>query len=174
MIEKKKGIVLGGMAALAAFLLLKAKPAAAEGPAAAITLQVFDSVGNPVPANSPIDLIEGEAYKAVVTVINLSTKAGQPWGATFEIVVGAGISGAYDSVFYIELIPSVATQVAFLPQGSWLMNYVMMVVPLGAAGLSGQITVEVRDLVGNIIASVSEPLYVLEAPIIYEATVTVV
>ena len=163
--DGKKAAVVLGLAAVVggAVIATRAKAAPHEGAAAKITITVLDSQGNPVPHNSPFDLIEGEGYQVVVMVTNQSTWGGSPVGATLEVVVQAATD-------YTTLIPVAASDVEF-GAGEAKPIYLSMVVPLGTGGETGQIIAVVNDPAGIEVARTTEPVTIIAVEIIYGATV---
>jgi len=165
--KKKAAAAVAGMGAigLAYFLATKAKAAPPPGAQASIGIEILDAQGNPVPHNSPATLVEGESYIARLTVTNRSTKAGQPWEATFEIV-------AHASTAYETLIPVTATQEYFGPGETRAFDY-PFTVPLGTGGQSGQISGVVNDLTGVRLARAIEDFTITTVEIIYAAEIIV-
>lgn len=165
--DGRKAAAAGGIMALMAALIgvLLAAAAKAAPPGAKIGIEVLDAQGNPLPHNSPVELIEGESYTVVVTATNMSTKAGEPWDVTFELVISAATE-------WRELIPITATMEDFAA-GQTRSFSIPMYVPLGSGGETGQIVALLRDPAGNEIVRATEPFTIITIEIIYGATITI-
>lgn len=167
MADKKKAAAVGiglGLAGLAAYALTR-EVEAAPPEVGGVTIQIFDKYGNPVPSGSPALLTEGESYTMVVTVTNLSTKAGTPWEAMLTIDVSAGVDG-------LDIMtPSVKAEY-FDAEQTRSFSYPLSV-PLGSGGLSGSASALVKDPTGVTLDSATEPLTIEEIPIIYGAGIVI-
>ena len=94
-------------------------------------------------------LTVGEPYTVELTVENRTTRGGASWEADLSVAIVASVS---DGVATVELIPNTETTDHFAPAGSLLFTYPMSI-PESAAGMPGEITVEVRDPFGNLLNS---------------------
>ena len=167
MTEDKSKVALGvGLAAagLGLGLLLLKKP---EPPAevAAVIITVYDAAGNVVPANSPVSLEEGGSYSFDFTVLNQTTRGGEPWPATFDILYQVLIAGD------LRVRDTVITSFAAGEQKSF--GPFPFSVLWDTGGLAGAIDVIVQDPGGGIVASGTEMISVISVRIIYGATVVI-
>jgi len=92
MVDKSDKYVYGALATMAILgvaLVAKQKMKPVEPPeekdVGAIKIEVYDLYGNKVPENSPLNFVEGETYNIIVTVTNLTTKAGMPWPTNLRL-----------------------------------------------------------------------------------------
>ena len=165
--DGKTAMIVGLGVATAGVILLatkaKAEPPDEEG--AGVIIEILDSEGNPVSHNSPVELVEGESYQANIWVTNQSTKAGEPWEAVLEIIVGAHISST-------DLIPAAATMVPFAA-GQTASKAYPFTVPMDTGGETGQILVRVKDPTGVELAYALEPINIIAIEIIYGAVVVI-
>ena len=76
-------LIGAGIALVGLYALTKKKegPTEEETDEGALKIEVYDLDGNRVKENSPLPLIEGKTYTVVVTVRNLTTRAGSPIAA---------------------------------------------------------------------------------------------
>lgn len=163
---KKVAAVVGGvgLAGLTAYALTR-KVEAAPPEVGGVTIVIYDKYGNPVPSGSPAILTEGESYSMVVTVTNMSTKAGTPWEATLTIDVSAGVDG-------VDIMTPSGTAEYFDAGQTRSFSYPLDVL-LGYGGLSGNASALVKDPAGVTLDSATEPLTIEEVPIIYGAGITI-
>ncbi|MBA7560639.1 hypothetical protein ES708_02268 [subsurface metagenome] len=161
---KKAAVGLGVAAALGAgiYFATRAKAAPEEG---GVTIVIYDEWGNPVPSGSPSILEEGASYTMVVTVTNMSTKAGTPWEATLTIAVSAVVGG--------NDIMAPSTKDEFFTAGQTRNFNFALVVPMGYGGFSGSAVALVKDPTGVTLDSATEPLTIEEIPIDYGAGIVI-
>ena len=153
------GLALVGVLGLAS--LARAAPPEKEG----VTIVIYDEWGNPVPTGSPAILQEGASYTMVVTVTNMSTKAGTPWEATLTIDVSAVVDGS------AIMTPSVSAE--YFTAGQTRAFSYALSVPLGYGGFSGSALALVKDPTGVTLDSATEPLTIEEIPIDYAAGIVI-
>ena len=163
--DGKKAAVVLGAAALGAAGIYLATQAKAEEEKGGVTIVIYDKYGNPVPTGSPAHLTEGETYTMVVTVTNMSAKAGTPWEATLTIDVAAAVGSSN------IMTPSVADEF-FTANQTRSFSYTL-VVPMGYGGLSGNAAAIVKDPDGVTLDSATEPLTIEEIPIDYGAGIEI-
>lgn len=156
------GLGLGLVGAVGLYALAQAAPAP-EG--AKIKIEILDAEGHPVPHNSPVSLLEGESYTVRLTITNLSTKAGEPWGTNLDVMITAFCD-------YTTLI-TITRATEYFAAGEAIIFDYPMAVPLGTGGQAGQIVVRVFDPEGNLVAEGIEPLTVETIEIIYGATIVI-
>ena len=157
-------LALGGLLALG---LILAKKAPAEPKS--IDIKIYDSEGNLVVAHSPLSLIEGDSYTAVVTVVNMSTKAGEPWKANLD--VGFQIFRVEEGYPATQLMAKVQRTEFFLAGQTVEFPY-PFTIPVGYGGDTGYVAVEVSGG-GALLDSARLDFNIALAPIIYEADVEV-
>jgi len=161
---KKAAVGLGLVAALGAiYFASRAKAAPPEE--GGVTIVIYDQYGNPVPSGSPSILTEGASYTMVVTVTNMSTKAGTPWEATLTIDVSAVVDGS------AIMTPSVKAE--YFAAGETKAFSYPLSVPLGYGGFSGSALALVKDPTGVTLDSATEPLTIEEIPIDYAAGIVI-
>lgn len=167
--DKEKAVLaIGGLglAGLTGYLLTrKPKPLPPEAEGAEITIEIIGPDGEPLKSNSPIEIVEGESYPVRLTVTNLSTKGGQPWEATFTIVVAAAAGG-------IHIIFPTDIEEYFTGGQTRSFDF-PMIVPLGMGGLYGDITALVESPLGVAITSAVEFYTIVTVRIIYAAEVVI-
>lgn len=130
-----------------------------------VTIVIYDEWGNPVPTGSPAILQEGASYTMVVTVTNLSAKAGTPWEATLTIDVSAVVDGS------AIMTPSVLAE--YFGAGQTRSFNFALSVPLGYGGFSGSALALVKDPAGVTLDSATELLTIEEIPIDYAAGIVI-
>lgn len=164
---KKAALGLGIAGGIAALIYAATRVKAAPPPegAAAITIEIIGPEGIPLLHGSPVSVLEGESYTARVTITNLSTKAGQPWEAIFEVAVYADGAVVY-------FFPTTVTSEYFSAGQTLSFDYPLNV-PLGIGGETGSIFGVVRDPAGIELARASEYITIQSVEIIYGATITV-
>lgn len=165
--RKKAAVVLGLAAALGAsiYLATKAEAAPERELKAKVGIEILDSQGNLVPHNSPAVLTEGESYTMVVTVTNMSTKAGTPWQAVLTIDVSAAVDGS-------NLMPPSVDYEPFAAGATENFSYPLSV-PLGYGGFAGSAVAIVRDPLGATLDTAIESLTIVELPIVYGAGIVI-
>ncbi|MBA7650301.1 hypothetical protein ES703_58104 [subsurface metagenome] len=104
--------------------------------------------------NSPAAVAAGESYVVRLTVLNQSTRAGEPVGAT----LGVGISAATKLT---TLIPAQVSSEYFAPNETRTFDF-NMPVPAGTGGETGLISAWVDDPTGKAIASATEDVVIVE------------
>ena len=171
MADDNKGLmVIGAAAAIAAglFAWSKAKAEPPEPPPdeedTTLSIVILDANGNPVPTNSPANLIEGEDYTLRLTVTNTSTKLGTPWEAT--LWVRAQVATTQVNIF------SYSTQEYFLASQTRSFEYPFSV-PEGIVGDTGLAIGQVDDPNQNLLANISQEIAILSAAIDYGAIVVI-
>ena len=165
--DKKPIVIVGAVAAAGTVAYLLAKKAKAAPPgegAASIEIHVYDSLGNLVPHNSPVTLIEGDSYLVTLTVQNTSIKGGVGTGAS----LGIGINAI--SQFY-TLIASVVGTKAFAAGEVKRFSYALNV-PLDP-GTTGLITAWVENPSRAHIADAQVQLVITSLAIVYGATIVI-
>lgn len=158
--DKRTKVGIGVAAGLTGFIIwaVTRKPPeeifAGEG-RASVKIEIYDELGNPVPKNSPAELLDSSSYTARITVTNRSTKLGQPVAASLRIVVfsEAGSEPAIPNKIFIQ---SEKTQ-SFAAGQSLAFDY-PFTIPSGMGGAMGYIWARVIDPNGVQIATVTEPL----------------
>lgn len=103
-------------------------------------------------------LMIGETYTIKVTVTNQTTRGGQPWEADLTVGIAASVSDGFAT---IELIPSAETTSHFAPASSLPFTFPMSV-PSTAAGMTGGISVGVRDPFGKLLDSENVEVIIAE------------
>lgn len=162
--DDKSKVALGvGLVTVAGlgYLLLKKKPPTE----AAVIITVYDAAGNVVPANSPVSLEEGESYSFDFTVLNQTTRGGEPWLATYDILYQVLIAGD------LRVRDTVITSFAAEEQKSF--GPFPFSVLWDTGGQSGAIDIIVQDPGGGIVASGTEMISVISVRIVYGATVVI-
>ena len=169
--DAKAGLVVGIAAALGlAGVALASRKKPEEGPSAKIQIVFYDSEGNVVEHHSPVDLLEGEAYTAVITVTNASTKGGVPCEATLHGTTDCWImaEGWPEPVYLVH-----DTFAGGFGPGESMPFYFPFAIPSGSGAAGGVIDVSVTDPDGNVIATASEPVKIISVAIIYGATIDI-
>ncbi len=156
------GLGLAATVGIAAIAMAKPPEEPEEG---GVTIVIYDEWGNPVPTGSPAILEEGASYTMVVTVTNMSTKAGTPWEATLTIDVSAIVEGS------AIMTPSVKAE--YFSAGQTRSFSYPLSVPLGYGGFSGSAQALVKDPTGVTLDSATEPLTIEEIPIDYGAGIVI-
>lgn len=157
------GIGIGALSIFGISRLLAQPPP--EGDGAAIGIVILGPDGLPVPKNSPASLLEGESYTVQVTVVNASTKAGQPWEATLDVITYGDGAVTY---FY----PPVSVTELFAPGQDRTFEYPLNI-PMGYGGQSGSVWAWVRDPAGVELARASEPITIESVAIVYGADIVI-
>ena len=169
MVEQKGALGVGIGLVVAGLVLLGVKkaevplepPEPTEGEAATIVIEIVGAE-----KNSPAVVVEGETYPVRVTVTNTTTKVGTPWEATFNIrmVVNIGNWG-------VILGPTVSDE--YFDAGITRVFEYLMSIPVGTGGLPGSVNFIIRGPAANVLATASEIFDVVEAEIIYGASVVI-
>ncbi len=147
-------------------LRAKAAPPEEAVVGAAVSLEILDMEGSPVPHNSPATVVEGSTYRLRMTVTNKSTRLGVGVGATLGTQPwGAIVSTAM--VFTPNWFPQAFTA------GQVLVFESTFKIPDGSAGLAGIVGADVFDPNNVLIAQATDPLTVQSAAIIYGATISI-
>lgn len=162
---RKAAIGLGLVAALGAAVIYFATRVEAAPEKGGVTIVIYDKYGNPVPSGSPAILREGEPYTMVVTVTNMTTKAGTPWEATLTIDIGAVVDG------HTIMAPSVVDE--YFSAGQTKNFSHALSVPMGYGGFSGVAVAVVEDPAGVTLDSATEPLTIEMVAIDYAASIEI-
>lgn len=158
------GLGLGLAAAVGIAALARAAPPE-EPEEGGVTIVIYDEWGNPVPTSSPAILNEGGIYTMVITVTNMTTKAGTPWEATLTIDVSAAVDAN------AIMTPSVEAQ--YFAAGQTRTFSYALSVPVGYGGFSGSALALVKDPDGVPLDSATELLTIAEVPIDYAAGIVI-
>lgn len=162
---KKGAVVIVGLGAVIAGVMLATRAKAAPPEEGGVTIIIYDEWGNPVPTNSPAILIEGAIYTMVVTITNMSFKAGEPWEATLTIDVTAIVDGSN------LMTPSARNE--YFSAGQVRSFSYSLNVPLGYGLLSGNAQALVKDPAGVTLDSATELLTIEEVLIDYGAGIVI-
>jgi hypothetical protein len=165
--DKKIGlIVLGGAAVITGILLMK-KDTPTEGGddiTGTIELELLDSNGNPVPHNSPYQLMEAHSYTISVTVKNNSTRLGSAISADLSVIISAVAGSSY-------IVSPITTTKTFAGGESKTFTCSLNI-PDNTGGESGTVNVSVVGG-GSEIASGSAEFNIADVQIVYGATITI-
>lgn len=140
---------------------------APEEPSNGIEIYWHDALGNPLPRNSPVTIEEGQTAFFDVYITNASTKGGEPWPVTFDILIGA----SYGPPNYYPMGTPIMLPGEMFQGGERRGPFSGSVTPiLGSADWDGSLTVTVK--VGTIsVASAVDPIAIVFVPIIYGAVI---
>ncbi|MBA7647845.1 hypothetical protein ES703_55624 [subsurface metagenome] len=145
----------------------EAKAPEPEVPSNGIEIYWRDALGNPLPHNSPVTIEEGKTAYFDVYITNTSTKGGEPWPVSFDILIGA----TYGSPSFLPMMTPIWLPAEAFEGGQRKGPFSGSVTPvLGSADWDGLLTVDVK--VGTItVASGSDPIDIIFVPIIYGAII---
>jgi len=130
--------------------------------AAALEIIIYDQFGNPVPRNSPLELVEGDPYTIVVKITNTSTKKGVPWSAT--LITLLTVNGAVPAgLIYLVDISDVYS---YGPNESRQISQAFTV-PLGFGGYAGGAAAYLTDPDAVELDSVVDNINYIIVPIVY-------
>lgn len=162
--KKAVGVILGlgTLAGLGVAMAMK-KPPKEKPPAVSIT--VYDAAGKVIPHDSPVSLEEGLSYSFDFTVLNQTTRGGEPWPATFNMTYQVLIAGDRRVRDVVSSSFAAGEQQTFGP--------FPFSVLWDTGGQLGAIDVIVEDPRGGIPASGTEMITVISVVIIYGATVVI-
>ena len=130
------------------------------GLGADIGIGVFDSLGNPTTT-----VVGGGTYTVKATITNKSTRSGASIATTFAIVYGGILDGTgLGFTPYDEIVGFAADQT--------LVRSSVFTVPVGADGMTGNVTVKVYAPTGVLLVQATELLNVSVVAPVYAATLT--
>jgi len=158
--DRKKALIVVGLAGLGIFALAKAAPAP-EGFGAGISLRTLDAIGNPTTT-----VVGGGTYTVEATVTNRSTRGGIAIPATFMLVFGGTLDGTGLGFTPYDI------SVAFLANQPLVVKSVFTT-PTGVEGMTGKVTVKVYAPTGAVIASAEELLNIAIIAPVYVADMTI-
>lgn len=168
----KEVAVVGGLGLLALTGALYAMsrekaPEPGEPPQDGIEIYWYDAEGNPLPRNSPVTIEEGKTAYFDVYITNTSTKGGEPWPVTFDIMIGA----TYGPPNYLPMMTPIWKPGELFEGGQRKGPFSGSLTPmLGSADWDGSLTVGV--FVGTAeVASAVDPINIIYVPIIYGAII---
>lgn len=170
--KDKKGLGIlaaigAGVAGIVLAVRAKAKPPGEGEGGASLQIEVYDSEGNLVPHNSPLNVTEGGSYTIRVTVTNTSYIVNPSYPVAARLVITVAVQTNVRTLLGDSMtLDFTASERKTL---SW--NFT---VPVGTAGEAGGVIAAAVDTPGGIqLASAGDTMTITEAATVYGATIVI-